>query len=120
MPTTLLVGTDGSEDGTRALDFAADRAQCSGENLIIAYVIEWSPYSFNTPQENAERHKRREEEIERAQTEVINPLNDLAEEYGALMIFVGRQGNSKLKSVLFGSVAGALVQIATVPVTVVP
>ena len=41
---------------------------------MVAYVIEWSPYSFNTPEENEKRHKRREEEIERAQSQVLDPL----------------------------------------------
>ena len=74
MSSTLLVGTDGSECSSRALEFASARAATTGDKLIIAYVIEWSPYTFNTPLENEMRHKRREEELSRAQQEVINPL----------------------------------------------
>jgi nucleotide-binding universal stress UspA family protein len=144
MSNTLLVGTDGSKCSSRALDFAAARAATTGDKLIIAYVIEWSPYSFNTPSENEMRHKRREEEISRAQKEVINPLvekyaeqgidvegcvrhghpanvlNMLADEFDASVVFVGRNGTSSLKSLIFGSVAGNLVQISDRPVTVVP
>ncbi len=64
MTDTLLIGVDGSEDASRAVEFAAARAESSGARLIVAHVIEWSPYTFNTPEENETRHKRREEEIE--------------------------------------------------------
>jgi nucleotide-binding universal stress UspA family protein len=111
---------------------------------VAAYVIEWSPYTFNTPEENEQRHKRREEEIERARTQVLDPLvatlrssglevegvvrhghaaqvlSDLAVEHGAAQIFIGRRGISKIAALLFGSVAGSLVQVSPVPVTVVP
>lgn len=144
MSDILLVGVDGSDTGKRAADFAAARAKDSGAQLVVAYVIEWSPYTFNTPQENEERHKRREEEISRAESQVIEPLvkalsgqgvtakgvvrhghaaevlSQLATEEGAGQIFIGRRGLSKLQSLLFGSVAGSLVQISPVPVTVIP
>ena len=51
MPDTLLVGVDGSDGGARAVNFAAKHAKDSKAKLVVAYVIEWSPYSFNTPQE---------------------------------------------------------------------
>jgi len=144
MNGTLLVGTDGSDGASRAIEFALQQAKLTGEDLVVAYVIEWSPFSFNTPRELEERHKRREEEIERAQTEVIEPLlqsledsgvnvrgmvrhgnpastlDELARGIDARVIFVGRKGMSKLQAMLFGSVAGSLVQICDRPVTVVP
>jgi nucleotide-binding universal stress UspA family protein len=144
MTDTLLVGVDGSDGGARAAAFAAGCAKDGGARLVVAYVIEWSPYSFNTPEENEQRHKRREEEISRAESEVLKPLvaslnksgvkaegvvrhghaaevlSGLAGEYKAGQIFVGRRGISKLKALLFGSVAGSLVQISPVPVTVIP
>ena len=144
MTDTLLVGVDGSECGARAAAFAAERAKSGSARLIVAYVIEWSPYTFNTPQENEERHKRREEEISRAESEVLQPLVaslkgsgvqaegvvrhghaaevlcDLAKEHKASQVFIGRRGLSKLQALLFGSVAGSLVQISPVPVTVIP
>jgi nucleotide-binding universal stress UspA family protein len=144
MSTTYLVGVDGSDAGRRAAAFAAERAKASGAELLVAYVIEWSPYSFNTPEENEVRHKRREEELERARTHVMEPqlaelrtagltadgvvhhghpaevLCELAKERGAAQIFVGRRGHSRMSALLFGSIAGSLVQISPVPVTVVP
>ena len=144
MTDTLLVGVDGSDGGVRAADFAARRAKDGNARLIVAYVIEWSPYSFNTPEENEQRHKRREEEISRAESEILKPLVEsltkdgikaegmvrhghaaevlsaLAMENKASQIFIGRRGLSKMKALLFGSVAGSLVQISPVPVTVIP
>ena len=144
MTETVLVGIDGSAGAARAVDFAAKRAKDSGARVVVAYVIEWSPYTFNTPEENEVRHKRREEEISRAETEVLGPvvaalgkagmnaegvvrhghaaevLSGLAGEYKASQIVIGRRGLSKLKALLFGSVAGTLVQVSPVPVTVIP
>jgi nucleotide-binding universal stress UspA family protein len=144
MSDIMLVGIDGSECCQRAAQFAATAARASDARLTVVYVIEWSPYSFNTPEENAERHKRREEEIERARKQVLEPtlamladtgvsidgavrhghaaeiLAKLAAEPGVRQLFIGRRGHSGLKSLLFGSVASKLVQISPIPVTVVP
>jgi nucleotide-binding universal stress UspA family protein len=143
MTDTMLVGTDGSDASRRAADFATLRAKASGARLVVAYVIEWSPYTFNTPEENEQRHKRREEEIARAEAHLApllgelraaglevegvvrhghaaETLSALAVEYDAAQIFIGRRGVSKIAAMLFGSVAGSLVQISPVPVTVVP
>lgn len=144
MDDIYLIGIDGSNEGQRAADFAAARALQCGARLVLAYVIEWSPYSFHSAEELATRHQRRETEIERAKTEVLEPIRDrlmasglhvsaevrhghpaktmveLAHETGARQIFIGRKGSTGLGSMLFGSVAGTLVQIAPVPVTVVP
>ncbi len=144
MSSTIIVGIDGSEGALRALDFAASQARSNKQRLLICYVIEWSPYTFNTPSENEQRHRRREEEIERAHNDLIEPqltrlaqsgveaegqvrhgqaasvLKDLGTEVDAAVIVIGRKGTSRLASVMFGSVAGSLVQIADRPVTVVP
>lgn len=140
----FLVGVDDSDCSHRALEFATRRAGAMNARLVLVYVIEWSPYSFNTPEENEQRHKRREEEISLARTSVLEPalsevkdagidaegivrhgnvadvLNGLAIENKAVQIVVGRVGESGLKSLIFGSVTSKLVQVAAVPVTVVP
>lgn len=129
MSQVLLVGLDSSNCGNRALEYAAEWAEAWKLQLIVAHVIEWSKYSFNTPQENAERHKRREAELDRAHVEIIDPvvaklrergiyargiirhghaaetLSQLADELGATNIVVGRKGSSGLKAQLFGGVA---------------
>jgi len=124
--------------------FAAGLARTTNARLYVAHVIEWSPYSFSTVQENAERHKRREEEIHRAHNDIVDPivarlksegldveglvhhghvadtLNALANSNGVANLVVGRQGMSKLKAHVFGSVGSRLVQSAECAVTVVP
>lgn len=144
MKNTFLLAVDGSAGSDRAISFAADRAKRGDASVVVAYVIEWSPYSFNTPEENAQRHKRREEELTRATDSIVAPvverlkkeglqvssevrhghtsqtLTELAEEHKAAQIFIGRRGESGLKSMLFGSVTANLVQTSPVPVTVVP
>jgi len=140
----LLVGFDCSECSERALEYAADWATASGRELIVAHVIQWSPFSFQTPQENEERHKRREAELEQAHREIVDPvvnrlrerglkvqgvirhghpaetLCEVATESGAAHIVVGKTGSSRIRAQLFGSVAHSLVQISKQPVTVVP
>jgi nucleotide-binding universal stress UspA family protein len=144
MSEVLLVGVDTSGCSDRALKYAAKSAENANLQLIVAHVIEWSPFSFNTPQENEERHNRREDELERAHTEIVGPvvsdlrtqglyargvirhghpaetLNAVAEEFGATNIIIGKTGSSRIKAQLFGSVASTLVQTTSVPVTVVP
>ena len=74
MTTKIVIGLDGTETGERALEFTKTLAKRIGEcELIVAYVIEWSPYTFQTPEENALRHKRREEEIALANSRVVEP-----------------------------------------------
>lgn len=73
MANKLLVAVDGSETGKRAINFAAQAAKDTGNSIVLAYVIEWSPYSFHTPEELEERHMRRESEISRAEDSVLKP-----------------------------------------------
>lgn len=144
MTNVLVVGFDPSPAGERAVSFAVDLAKLSGSSLHIVHVLEWSPYSFLTPEEIEERHSRRKEELSRAKTSIIDPLvqklgssgvsvetsiryghvaetlSAVAEEAGASQIIIGRTGGPGLASRLFGSVAGALAQASPVPCTIVP
>lgn len=144
MSNSVLVAVDGSEGSKRALRYASERAKLGGARLIVTYVIEWSPYTFNTPEENAERHGRREQDIERATQGVVEPaiavlksdgidceavvrhgppaetLVNLATKHEVQQIVIGRRGQSGIKNLLFGSVVGNLVQTSPVPVVVVP
>ncbi|MGJ8628080.1 MAG: universal stress protein [Sulfitobacter sp.] len=143
--TTIVVGLDGSDAGARALEFAKAKAKQIGDcTIAICYVIEWSPFSFQTPEENATRHKRREEELTMARERVLDPavketkaaghkvegiikhgdvadiLDDVAKSHGASQIVVGRVGARGIKERLFGGVTGRLVASSSVPVTIIP
>jgi len=144
MSTKYVVACDGSPASGRALKLAVEQAKINKASLLLVHVLEWSPYSFLTPEELEERHKRRAEEVKRAHTALIDPLVEtvtaegvgadgiiryghvtetlaqVAEQEGAAQIFVGRTGQSSLAKLVFGSVAAAMAQIAPVPCTIVP
>ena len=144
MSEKYIVACDGSAASERALNFAVAHARTTGASIAVAHVLEWSPYSFLTPEEIEERHKRRSEELDRAQKALLDPLvksvsdqgvkidtvikyghvaetlADIAEQEGATQIFVGRTGNSSFAARVFGSVAVVMAQIAPVPCTIVP
>jgi nucleotide-binding universal stress UspA family protein len=144
MSETILVGIDGSEDNRRALDYAVNWAKKSKATLVLAYVIKWSPYTFQTAEENEERHKRREEEIQTVHERVLNPMLEslaseglsitgvvhhgkvadsliyIAKKRGATDIVVGRIGESGVKALIFGGVVAKLIQLSHIPVTIVP
>ncbi len=143
METIYLVGVDGSNCSERAIAYAMERARENGGKILAAHVIEWSPYAFSTPEENALRHQRREQELSLARSEVLEPvlrrlseagipgeglaahghvaktLIRLAKEHDVTCLVIGRKGSSRLAQ-FFGSVASHVVQIADRPVTVVP
>ena len=143
--TTLLVGLDGTEQGDKVLAFAKEQARLIGQcAIVICYVIEWSPFAFQTPEENETRHARREEELRLAHERIVDPavratqadgldatglvrhghaadvLEQGAREHGASQIVVGRVSARSLKEHFFGSVSARLASSSSVPVTIVP
>lgn len=144
MSVKIVIGLDGTDTGERALSFAKDLASKIGDcELIAIYVIEWSPFTFQTAEENAQRHKRREEEIAIATSRIVAPaitaltdagfkasglvqhgdvaetLNKLTVEHGGSQIIVGRASSDGFAKRIFGSSTQNLVMHADVPVTVV-
>lgn len=142
MKETYIVAYEGRD--LDVVNFAADRARRNKAALKIVHVLEWSPYSFLTPEELEERHKRREQELSRAHEAVLDPvvsdleqngfeveglirhgapadvLIDVAKKTDHALIFVGRSGASSLTARILGSVTIGLVQASPVPVVVVP
>jgi nucleotide-binding universal stress UspA family protein len=144
MTTKIVIGLDGHGSGDRALAYGKQMAKLIGDcELIIVYVIEWSPYSFQTPEENAERHKRREEEIQTATDRIVAPaveklkqekikargivrhghvaniLEAISVEESAQQIIIARTSENGLAQRLFGTASVNLVMHASVPVTVI-
>ena len=140
----VVVGVDGSEAGERAARLAGRVAKSEGAQLAVVYVVPWSPYAVQTAEENEQRRVTKANEEKEAREGIVEPLVsaltaegvkaeglvrhghpaevlcDIARERGAGHVFVGRRGQSRVKTLLFGSTPGNLIQIATVPVTVVP
>ena len=144
MSETILVGIDGTEENRRAVDYAIKEAKRSNAKLILAYVIKWSPYTFQTAEENERRHKRKVEDIQFVQERVLDPMLEslasegleitglvrhgqvadsliyIAKKHDVTKIVVGRIGESGLKTLVFGSVVAKLIQLTHIPVTIVP
>ena len=144
MSETILVGIDGTEENRRAVNYALKEAKGSNSKLILAYIIKWSPFTFNTPEENEERHKRREEEIKIVNERLLEPMLEsfaseglditgvvrhgqvadsliyIAKKHEATEIVVGRIGEKSVKTLIFGSVVAKLIQLSHIPVTIVP
>ena len=144
MSTTYLVGLDGSEESIKAANYASIQAQHAGASLVLAHVIEWSGFDIMGPEELAERHKIRETELNRAQSQIIQPMVDLLadavidvrtithhghaaktllnmiEENDIDHVFIGRRGASRLAIALVGSTTNSIIQASPVPITVVP
>jgi len=145
MPASIVVGLDGSEASERAADTAADAAQRHGLRLVLACVVPWSPYEFQTAEENERRSVDRAREIASAHERVLDPvaarlsgraglevegvvrhghpaetLVALAREHDAAWVTVGRVGQSRVRTLLFGSTPSSLIQLSPVPVLVVP
>ena len=144
MSQKIIVGYDGGASSKRALAFAVKEAKQHGGSVVLAHVLEWSPYAFLTATELEERHKRRNEELERANSALVEPVKasyadqgvtieaevryghivktlcTIAEEHKSEQIVIGRRGDSGMSAMLFGSVAGSLAQVSPVAVTIVP
>ena len=140
----ILVGFDGSESGHKALEAAKDVARHYQADLKLLHVIDWSPFELQTIEENEHQARERRAQIKRDREELFpeviealekegisatadvlwghpaEVLADQADELDAGMIVIGRVGQSRLKSLLFGSVASRTVQLADCPVLVVP
>ena len=143
MSEIYIVGFDGTSQSRRAVDYAAQLAKRADAEVHLVFVLEWSPFSFHTPEELAERHKRREEELERARGVVTPVMEELiadgvksdclvrhghaaevlcsvATESNASQIIIGRTGDSALAQRLLGGLVVNLAQISPVPLTIVP
>ncbi|WP_164702779.1 universal stress protein [Modestobacter sp. KNN46-3] len=145
MSASIIVGLDGSEASGRAADAAADAARRHELRLVLACVVPWSPYSFSTAEENERRTIDKERESRSARERVLDPalarltaagdlqidgvvrhghpaetLVSLAREHDAAWITVGRIGQSRVRTLLFGSTPSSLIQLSPVPVLVVP
>ena len=145
MPYDVVVGVDSSDPSRRpvALPCHLQSRHLAGPMLLV-HVVPWSPFSFNTPQENERRHKQHEAEIQAADDQILAPLRQIAQEHGcqadttvrhgdpvavleeiarkesARLLVVGRTGDTGIRERIFGGLPAHLVQAAPVPVVVVP
>ncbi len=132
----IVVGYDGTPCGHAALDLACTFAKGLGDRVVVAYGFQ--PYQgageIGTQRElmREEGERLTEEGVAEARRRGVEAeaallpqrpaaaLAGLAEERDARMIVVGTYGESPIKGAILGSTPHKLVQIAEVPVVVVP
>jgi nucleotide-binding universal stress UspA family protein len=138
----IVVGIDGSDESSAALQKAADLAQALKGELNIVYVVPRQlppgPDAYVHSEEErrdliehqyaaailaeAERNCRRpglDVTTETDRGAVAETLADLADARQAILVVVGHRGRGAVRRALLGSVADRLVQICTRPVLVV-
>ncbi|WP_123533488.1 universal stress protein [Halosimplex salinum] len=133
-PESVLVGTDGSEGSEAAVDEAAGIAEASGAALHAVSVVEPSLLGLDVRSEQAaedregrfaerlewarERVENRDVAVETALEEgdVVETLNEYADEHGVDLIVVGTHGRTGIDRRVLGSVTENLMRSASVPV----
>jgi nucleotide-binding universal stress UspA family protein len=134
----ILVATDFSPHATRALEHAVGWARTLKATIDVIHVyeaplVELTPYHLAIPLKVLEgvrdaAGERLEELREKATAEGVEIAVHLREgnsaegiaaaarEFGADLIVMGTRGNTGLKYVLLGSVAGRTIRLAPCPV----
>ena len=143
-PMRVLYCTDFSENASRAFAYALNAANLrAGSELHLIHVIPepdaqfWKSYIYDAEGDVDEKAKKDiDEKIDREYRPQVPEglvfktafrigkshaeILKYAEEIGAGLIVVGRQGAGALSSLFFGSVAEKVVKKAHCPVLVIP
>ena len=135
--TTILVGTDGSTDSTRAVEFAASLAAQAGAAVVLVHAMTLLEH---LPDVTATGDGTREgleallatdwsEPLRAAGVEYRTMLDDgppllvvprVADAVDADLIVVATHGRGYANGLIMGSTCHGLLQVAEQPVTVVP
>ena len=146
MKRRILVATDGSEAADRAVNYAASLAKREGADLLIVNIIG----GYGLPDKAMMRLSQSEQvwlkelleslsaetltkararvqgagaaaiQLESRAGDVAQSVIDIAKEKGADVIVVGKRGAGPLVRLLLGSVSHKLVNLAALPVIVIP
>jgi len=146
MKRRILVATDGSKAADHAVDYAAGLAKREGADLLIANVVGgyglpqkammqltqseqvWlkdlleslSAETLTKARERARAAGADQIQLESRAGDVAQSIIDIAKEKAADVIVVGKRGAGLVERLLLGSVSHKLVNLATLPVIVVP
>jgi nucleotide-binding universal stress UspA family protein len=142
----ILVATDGSEGGNRAVDYAAQTAKTEGTELLIVHVMggygvpdnvfrqfthseqAWlreqlesdSKHILNAARERARGMGVATIFLESRAGDVANTIIEIAQEKDVETIVVGKRGLGRIAALLLGSISQKIVSLASKPVTIVP
>jgi nucleotide-binding universal stress UspA family protein len=138
MHSTIVVGIDGTEDGLRAVDYAAVEAQATSSHLLLVHVVALTPTSMPLPTSSEDVLRRAGERaveiaLARALSAGMEPVDVRvrivsgpvsttlisATKQASLMV-LGRRGLSGLDRVFAGSSSTGVSARAACPVVVVP
>jgi len=132
MGRMILVPTDGSPCAVNAERFALNEAKELDAGVVFMHVI-YSPSSLvPTPELEPEEDEVLREALQRAEeagvfakivlVRGVHPVEAIVteSEEGYDRIVMGRQGGGMLRRLLLGSTTAGVVQLAKVPVLVVP
>ena len=138
MFTSIVVGSDGSENAHEALEVAAELAKRDGAKLVIAHVDEHlvgKGANVSIRADEGDIRGSLEERAAQLESDGVDAsltskdmmlggpahvLAEIAEEAGADLIVVGNRGHSAVAGLLLGSVTQRLLHLAKAPVLVVP
>ncbi|MEV5595973.1 universal stress protein [Streptomyces sp. NPDC052496] len=127
----VVVGVDGSDSSTQALDWAAEEARLRGLPLRIVYASLWERYGEGSAEEAEVAEQVLSGSVERAARGMIGrqvtahlipeePAAALtAEARSAAVLVVGHRGRGELASLLLGTVSLTVAGQARCPVIVV-
>lgn len=140
----VVLGFDGSEASRKAMGFTATFAHRFDARVVVVHVIDWSPFEFQTHEDNEMQSVRRRQQIQADREELFPPVLAALAEAGleaeamvlfghpaevlsaeakardALALVVGKTGMSRVKKLLFGSTASNAALLCERPVIVVP
>ena len=123
----ILVGTDGSDGASRAVELAARLSRDLKASLTIIHVVTVDDPPLDAHNDYASLARRQAEVLgaENVQSESVAG-NDITESIieaagrdGVDLIIVGKRGRTRLTGLLLGSVSQKLVSAASYAVTVV-
>jgi nucleotide-binding universal stress UspA family protein len=135
---TIIVATDGSVDGDRAVAQAREIAETAGSRVVVVHVTELVGGKGGTVPAAADEEELRSKidsqvsemstagvpvELVTRSIKLGGPAHTIAEEAeaaGADLIVVGSRGRSALTQIVLGSVPLRLLHIARCPVLIVP
>ncbi len=137
MPSSIVVGFDGSACALAALDKAVELARLDGSRIVIAFAFE-IPAAYGGETGDYRRAVRQlaeqatakaaervaqagvEHEVDLIPERPAEGLVHAAERHGASLIVVGTHGEHPLAGAVLGSVPHKLLHVSRVPVLVVP
>ena len=124
----IVIGLDGSEGSTRALDWAIDLAEATGVMIVAVHapIIGANNAMMDAARQALEQWcapiaaRSVPHELRIEPGDARTALEHVADETGASLLVVGTRGLGAVRGLLLGSVAGYVARYSERPIAVVP